>query len=274
VTDNAAFSFLESLLLNFLRMNKKVFWLSIIAIMVSFAGGFLLANALNRKELDNLRSEIGRLKNTPQTPEKENSDQTLSAEEIRQKIAEADKNPENIEFQKGLAMALYQYASMKQEPQWLPDVGRLLNRVHEKNPKDFNTIISLGNLYLDIAQNNADSDDLEAKGQNNKNIGKSREFYQKALEIKPNETDVQTDLGITYLLENPPQNDKAIAEFQKSLKSNPKDERALENIIRAFINAGKTKEAEEFLSKLRQLNPNYESLNELDTKLTEKKNSK
>lgn len=262
-------------------MNKKVFWLSLIGILVSFAGGFLLANALNRREIENLRVEVGRLKNTTQqqsaeSSEKSSSDQNLTDEEIRQKLAEADKNPENIEFQKGLAIALYQYASMKQEPKWLTEVARLLTRVYEKNPRDYNTIISLGDIYFNISQNAAAGPPVDdvTQTESNKNLEKSREFYQKALGIKPKDSNARTDLGLTYLSENPPQNEKAISEFQKSLQANPKDERALENITRAFINAGKTKEAEEFLEKLKQANPSHEAINDLASRLAEKKNSK
>src|SRR5687768_15992675 len=101
-------------------MNKKAFWLSILGIIVSFTGGFLLANALNRKELDNLRAEVERLKSAPQTKsETEPQQDALTEDEIRQKIVEADANPQNIQFQKGLAMGLYRYASMKREPKWL-----------------------------------------------------------------------------------------------------------------------------------------------------------
>ena len=165
-------------------MNKKAFWLSIIGILISFAGGFLLANSLNRKELDELRSEIGRLKAAPQTPQESSSNQALSDDEIRQKIEEADKNPGNTEFQKNLAMALYRYASMKQEPKWLRDVARLLGRVYEKNPKDYNTIVSLGNIYFDLAQNETGEEEKTSRGNN---LSKAREFYQKGLEIKPND---------------------------------------------------------------------------------------
>ena len=122
-------------------MNKKVFWLSIIGIVISFAGGFLLANALNRKEIEDLKAQVGNLKAAPQPFQENNSDQALSDDEIRQKISEADNNPENIEFQKNLAMALYRYATMKQDPKWLNDIARMLNRVYEKNPKDFNLAV-------------------------------------------------------------------------------------------------------------------------------------
>jgi tetratricopeptide (TPR) repeat protein len=248
-------------------MSKKVFWISLIAVIISFAGGFLLANALNRKEMEDLRAEVGRLKNPPQTPAE------LSEEEIRQKIEEADKNPENIEYQKGLGMALYRYASMKQEPKWLKDIAKLLNRVYEKNPKDYNTIITLGNIYFDIAETGGGGGSVEGGGLKNSTLEKSREFYQKALEINPNDVEIRTDLGMTYLLEEPPKNDKAVAEFQKALQNSPRNERALENIARAYLNSGKTKEAEEFLIKLKEVNPKNEIIADLESKLTQSKNN-
>jgi tetratricopeptide (TPR) repeat protein len=253
-------------------MNKNFFWLSLIAVIISFIAGFLLANALNRKELDNLRAEAGRLKNPSQTSAETSSEPSLSDEEIRQKIAEADKNPDNIEYQKSLGMALYRYASMKQETRWLKDVARLLHRAYEKNPKDYNTIISLGNIYFDIAETGTENSEQNS-GEKNQMLEKSREFYQKALEINPNDADLRTDLGMTYLLENPPKNDKAISEFQKSLQINPKNERALENITRAFLGGGKTKEAEEYLGRLKEANPQNSSVQDLETRLAQNKNS-
>ena len=47
-------------------MKNKSFWISIIAVIISFAGGFILANAFNRIELDALRAENARLKSEPE----------------------------------------------------------------------------------------------------------------------------------------------------------------------------------------------------------------
>lgn len=252
-------------------MNKKVFWLSIIGIVISFAGGFLLANALNRKEIDDLKAEVGHLKSAPQTSQETSSDQALSDDEIRQKISEADNNPENIEFQKNLATALYRYATMKQDPKWLTDIARLLSRVYEKNPKDFNTIISLGNIYFDLAHNETGEENAAIK---DKNLSKAKDFYQNGLELNPNDTNVRVDLGITYLMGNPPENEKATAEFQKVLQTDSKNERALENIVKAYTNSGKTSEAEKYLAKLKEVNSGNETLPDLEAKLEEKKNNK
>jgi tetratricopeptide (TPR) repeat protein len=255
-------------------MSKKVFWISTIAVLLSFAGGFLLANALNRAEMDDLRGEIGRLKKSPQSSVESVSNESLSDEEIRQKIEEADKNAENIEYQKSLAMALYRYSNMKQETKWLPDIAKMLNRAFEKNPKDYNTILSLGNLYFEISQITVGTENAEEKNEASKNIETARSFYQKALEINPKDADVRTDLALTYLFENPPQNEKAVVEFQKALQINPKHERALENIIRAFLNSQNNKEAGEFLGKLKEASPNNESIADLEKRLAQDKNHK
>lgn len=249
-------------------MSRKVFWLSLAAVIISFAGGFLLANALNRRDIENLTAEAGRLKAAPVTDERD-SQAVLTDEEIRQKIAEADKNSDDVESQKNLAMALYRYASMTRQPNWLPDIARLLTRAVEKNPKDYNALVTLGDIHFDLAQNAANSDSAGKEADYNKNIEQSGEFYLKVLAMNPNDAQLRTDLGATYLFANPSENEKAIAEFQKSLQANPKNEKTLEFITRAFINTGKTDEAEKYFDKLKQINPKNESLPDLETQLSQ-----
>jgi tetratricopeptide (TPR) repeat protein len=213
------------------------------------------------------------LRSAPRASEETDSQASLTEEEIRQKIAEADANPGNIQFQKGLALGLYRYASMKREPKWLSEVAKLLNRVHEKNPRDYNTLVSLGNIYFDLGREAAQNDANGTKTDSNQNFKKARDFYQKALQINPDDTDTRTDLGLTYLLESPPDNEKARDELQKSLQENPADEKALVNIIRVHLNSGNGGQAEEFLGKLKQVNAKNEALPELETQILQSKNN-
>lgn len=236
-------------------MNKKALTLSIIAVIAAFIGGFLLANALNRKDLDELRTENARLK----TSQKESEELTLTDDEIRRKIAEAEQNPDNFAFQKNLAIGLYRYAGMKQDANYLPDVVKLLQRAAKINPNDFETQVSLGNVHLDLGQINKD----------NESFKKAREFYAKALEIKPNDADAQTELGLTYFLTNPPEYEKAIAELQKARQTNPNHAKSLENLVRVYLAQGKFAEAEENLIKLKKIDPNSEALPELETRLAQ-----
>lgn len=244
-------------------MNTKVLWLTIIAVVVSFVGGFLLANGLNRSEMNVLRSENERLKNTQTATAQNGSESNLSEEEIRRKIAEADGSPEKIGFQKDLGTALYRYAAMKQDANLLAEVARLLNRYHEKNPKDSEVTITLGNAYFDIGYIKKENEQFQ----------KSREFYQKALDQKPDNADVRTDLGLTYFLVDPPENERAIAEFQKSLQANPTHEKTLQVMAQVFLSQNKTVEAENYLAKLREINSDNRFLPELETQLRQSKDN-
>jgi tetratricopeptide (TPR) repeat protein len=244
-------------------MNTKILWLIGIAIIVSFIGGFLLANALNRSELNALRGENERLKNTQTATAQNDSELSLSEGEIRRKIAEADGSPDNIDFQKNLGTALYRYAAMKQDAELLAEVVRLLGRAHEKNPKDSEVTITLGNTYFDIGYFKKDNEQFQ----------KSREFYRKALEQKPDNADVRTDLGLTYFLHNPPENERAIAEFQKSLQTNPAHEKTLQVMAQVLLSENRTDEAEKFLAKLREVNAANRVLPELESQIAQIKNN-
>lgn len=243
-------------------MDKKYFWISLAAVIISFFGGFLLANALNRNELNTLRADVERLKNSSNAAPNNNAELSLSDEEIRQKIAEADKNPDNFNFQKNLGLALYRYATMKQDAQLLSEVARLLTRANQKNEKDYDVLVALGNSYFDIG--------YIKKG--DENFKKSREFYQRALAQKPNDADVRTDLGLTYFLVNPPETEKALAELNKSLQTNPKHEKTLQVMAQVFLSQKKTDEAEKYLTKLKEVNPENQFLPELDLQLSQTKN--
>ncbi len=243
-------------------MKTKILLLSIAAVIISFIGGFILANALNRNDLNALRAENERLKNSQTASKTSESENALSDEEIAQKIAEADRNPTNFAFQKGLGLALYRYATVKQDMKLLEEVGRLLKRANQLDAKDYDVMVALGNVNFDVGYFKKD----------NQKFQEAREFYEKALEQKPNDSDVRTDLGLTYFLTNPPETDRAIAEFQKSLQSNAKHEKTLQVLTQALLAQNKTKEAEKYLDILREVNQNNENLPELTAQLAQSKN--
>jgi tetratricopeptide (TPR) repeat protein len=206
-------------------MNRKSFWISIIAVIISFAGGFILANALNRSEMEVLRAENSRLKTDSTGLEAAESETVLSESEIRQRISEAEQNPNNFSFQKNFGLALYRYAVIKQDDKMLAEVEKILDRAHRLNDKDYDVLVALGNLQFDFGYFKKSTD----------GFAKAREFYAKALEQNPNDVDVRTDLGLTYFLANPPQLEKAVGEFKTSLGINPKHEKTLQFITQSYI---------------------------------------
>lgn len=244
-------------------MNKKALAISVIAVLISFLGGFLLANALNKNELDRLRSEVEKLKNQENIQSQNSPEITLSDEELRDKIAEADQTPNNIRVQRNLGLALYRYALIKQDTELLNDVARLLTRSYEKDSDDFEVTTALGNVYFDIGYFKKTDENFE----------KAREFYYKALKQKPNDADVRTDLGLTWFLLNTPDNEKAIAEFQKSLQINPRHEKTLQFISQALLAQNKFEEAEKYILKLREVNGDNPGLADLEMRLEEGKSN-
>jgi len=92
-----------------------------------------------------------------------------------------------------------------------------LKSVAEQQPSNAKPRVELGNLYFDAER----YDD-------------AIKWYVEALTLQPNDVDVSTDLGVSYYYTNQP--DKALAQFDKSLRLNAKHTKTLLNvgIVRAF----------------------------------------
>ncbi len=229
----------------------------LVGLVFGFGSGFFFANSANRQEIENLRAENGRLKSAPKA---QADNDKLSDEEIRAKIAEADASPNNLDFQKKLAFALYAYSTSQNETKFLPDIDRLLRRILPTQTKDAELLIALGNINFDLAQNGEKSKFQDA-----------RDFYAKALAINPKLAEVRTDLGLSYFLDEPSAPEKALAEYEKSLKIEPKNEKTLQNIVSALIALKKIPEAEKRLNELRAVNANNPSLADLQTQIAQAK---
>lgn len=242
-------------------MTKNFLWISVLAVLIAFAGGFLLANALNRSELVKITAENERIKNSTQ-PTLNPNEQELSIEEIKQKIVQADQNPDNFDFQKNLGIGLYRYATVKQNPEMLLDVERLLKRAYDKNPKDQEVLVFYGNTLFDIGYAKKDNAKFE----------QARKIYSEALTQQPKDVDIQTDFGLTYFYENPPQDERAISELKKTLVIKPAHERSLQYLAQIYARQNNPAESEKYLAELRKVNPNNQILNQQQKPLTNNSN--
>jgi tetratricopeptide (TPR) repeat protein len=72
----------------------------------------------------------------------------------------------------------------------------------QRNPRDFELLVKLGNLYYD-----------------SKLFPESIKYYEQALKVRPENSDVRTDMGTAYWYTG--NADKAITEFNRALKYNP-----------------------------------------------------
>ena len=94
---------------------------------------------------------------------------------------------------------------------------KALTSVAEREPANAKPRVELANLYFDAER----YDD-------------AIKWYADAVRLSPNDVNVSTDLGVAYYYTNQP--DKALAQFEHSLKLDPKHAKTLlnEGIVKAF----------------------------------------
>ncbi|MDQ3133507.1 MAG: tetratricopeptide repeat protein, partial [Acidobacteriota bacterium] len=95
-------------------------------------------------------------------------------------------------------------------------------------------------------------------------------WYTAALLKKPDDVNVRTDLGITYLLRAPADPARAITEFRRSLERDPTHVPTLQNLVVALTRKGEKQEARATLTKLEQLAPDNPTLPRLRAELDAK----
>lgn len=233
--------------------------LSLVAVVLSFAGGFFLANAINRTDINNLRAENERLKTNQTDDQNKASESALSDDEIAAKLAEADQQPQNFDFQKRLGLALYKYGGMKQDTDVIGESIKLLTRADGLKNDDHDVIVGLGNAHFDIGYFKKQNDQLQ----------QARGFYERALKQSPADAEIKTDLALTYFLTDPPDDEKAVAGFKDALKTDPKQEKALEFIVQSLLRSNKKDEAAGYLDQLKTINPKNDAIAGLTAKLNE-----
>lgn len=252
-------------------MNKYNILYGIIGLLAGFIIGFVFANQTNRSALNNgaraAQSNSARSNVTSdtggaaQTSANSNRPATPSEAEIRDAIAKADARPDDAALQRNFGMVLYRYASQTQNAGFLPDVARMLKRAYDANPQDRDLAIALGNVFFDIGQASDPARFAEA-----------REYYLKALEIKGDDVNVRTDLGLTYYFGQPSDPQRAITEYRKSLALDPRHEQTLQNLATALIATGKLEEAQKTIDQLTSLNPANPALPDLRAQMAQGKN--
>ena len=95
------------------------------------------------------------------------------------------------------------------------------------------------------------------------NLKKPLNFTKQALEINPNDVGARTDFGITFVERANPDFDRAIKEFETSLKTDPKHEPTLYNLSVAYFKKGDTEKAQTALKQLETANPNSKLIERL-----------
>ena len=152
---------------------------------------------------------------------------------------QARENPADYEAQMAAARASFQ-------SERVDDTLEFLLRANTLQPDNLEPVVALGNVNYDAG-----------------NYIAAEKWYTAALAKKPDDINVRTELGLTFLLRNPPDNERALAEFRRTLQLDPKHELALESLILALTRKGDKAEARAALAKLESVNPSNAALPQL-----------
>jgi tetratricopeptide (TPR) repeat protein len=250
----------------------KPFLLVAAGLLVGFAAGFALANAINRQEQEKLRAEVARLRSGGAGEEAaprqggsagELTIPDLTGEQIRAAFERADASPRDAALQRTTGQALYLYAMQKGDASVLPEVARVLARALELDPRNEHLAVFAGNAHFRMAQHSGDRSHLK----------EARKFYEKALALKPDDPEVRTSLGLTHFFDEPSDPRRAAGEYRRALEVAPRSEPSLQALVAALVAAGELDEAERRLAELAAVNPQNPELPALRARLEQKRNA-
>lgn len=245
-------------------MNRQKILYAVAGLVLGAAAGFVFANSANRRELDDLRAEVARAKAGAAGREAGGGRQGAGGQqspadaerEVRELVARADAAPSDAAAQRRAAERAYAHALTSGQSAFLADAARLFKRAHEADPANYDTLLLLANSHLTLGVAGDAKNFLDARG-----------YYLKALEIKPDDVNLHTLLGMTYSYAQPPDPAAAIREYRKALARDPRHEMALQNIASALIAAGEREEAARRVEELSSAHPANKSLDNLRAQL-------
>jgi len=168
--------------------------------------------------------------------------------EVQAAIEKARSEPNDFDAQMKAAELYYQIQRFEGSIEFL-------SRANKLKPDDYGVMVQLGNANFD----------------SNK-YSEAEKWYMAALAKKTDDVNVRTDLGLTFVFRDPPNYDRAIQEFKKTLEIEPNHVQALQNLTVAYSKKGDLANAKMTLAKLESVDPGNSSLTKLREGLTSTSN--
>ncbi len=180
-------------------MDRKNFLIGITGLLLGCVIGFIFANSLNKSAVAPVPVTATNPNSAtpPGHPALNGNMGLMPQADVQAAIERAKAEPDNFEAQTTAAAMFYQIQRFEQAIE-------LLKRANGLKPDDYGTIVNLGNAYFEAGQ-----------------FEEAEKWYSAALAKNADDVNVRTDLGLTFLLRQPPNYDRAVQEFSRSLKKEP-----------------------------------------------------
>ena len=159
--------------------------------------------------------------------------------EVTAAIEKAKQSPNDFDAQVKAAEAYYTIEKFD-------EAIALLKAANKIKPDDREVLVHLGNANFDA-----------------EHYDEAEKWYTAALAKKADDVDVRTDLGLTFVFRDPPNYDRAIQEFNKSLETDPSHIQTLQNLTVAYTKKGDSAKANASLTKLEAADPQNKSISKL-----------
>jgi tetratricopeptide (TPR) repeat protein len=222
-------------------MNKDNILFSIIGLLLGLIIGFMFANNINQRgNAGNAIAQQNQALPPDHPPIPSNNAQSgPDMQSVQEAINQAKSDQTNFAAQMKAADYAYQV-------QRYDEAIQFLQRANHLQPDNYEAIVQLGNVNFDANR-----------------FEEAEKWYAAALKMKPDDVNVRTDLGLTFLLREPANLDRAITEFRASLERDSKHLQTLQNLTVALTRKGDAAQARIILAKLEEVSPGNPAITSL-----------
>jgi tetratricopeptide (TPR) repeat protein len=220
-------------------IKKRNLQLGVGGLLIGSIVGFVFAGSLNG---GTPRQRGGASQHdTSQSPIAQTSDATdkKMIDTASETVQLAKREPENFEAQMRAAEVYYQIEGYDKA------IGYLL-RANQIRPDDDEVLVALGNINF-VASH----------------LEEAEKWFEMSLGKHPDDVNIRTNLGMTFLFRERPDLERAITEFRRSLSRNPLHESTLQNLVIALARKGERAQAQAMLDQLERAYPKNTALEEL-----------
>lgn len=229
-------------------MNKDNILFGVVGLLAGLIIGFMFANSVNKQAVmpvaaADMKTNSNIPPGHPEIPPGATAPGSASSgamqPEIQAAIDKAKQSPNDFQAQVAAA-------DMYNQIERYDDAVVYLKKANVLKPDEQEVIVHLGNANFD-----------------GNHFDEAEKWYLAALAKKPNDTNVRTDLGLTFVFRDRPNYDRAIQEFNKSLETEPNHVQTLQNLTVAYTKKGDAAKAKATLAKLEAVDPSNQALTKL-----------